>query len=301
MIEKGDERVDYIPGVSSTRLLDLPILDLKNDSHFLKRILHNFSCVREAKFLLFSSIYELETQTIDILKAEFPFPVYTIGPAIPYYKLGNNSPSSLGDSIELHHNYLQWLDRQPRNSVLYVSLGSFLSVSSAQMDEIVSGLNDSGVRFLWVVRGDETCRMKRACNNQGFVVPWCDQLRVLSHPSIGGFWSHCGWNSVQEGIFAGIPFLTFPLVADQKLNSKQIVEDWKIGWRMKKGLLTGNVVGRGEICRVMEKIMDLESEQVNEMRERAKELKEKCRLAIDINGSSDANISSFITSISHLM
>ncbi|XP_022730826.1 UDP-glycosyltransferase 87A1-like [Durio zibethinus] len=297
LLEKGDEQVDYIPGVSSTRLLDILPANFKEDSNsfFLKHMLDSFSWVRKAKYLLLASIYEIETKTVDTLKAEFPFPVYTIGPAIPL-KLGNNSVSSLGDS-EL--DYLQWLDRQPRNSVLYVSLGSFLSVSSAQMDEIAAGLNDSGVRFLWVVR-NETSRMKEACSDQGFVVPWCDQLRLLMHPSTGGFWSHCGWNSVQEAIFAGIPFLTFPLAADQMMNTKLVVEDWKIGWRLKKQFPEENLVARGEISWFVEKFMDLKSAEVKEMRERAKELQEKCQHAIDRNGSSDTSITSFISNISHI-
>ncbi|XVE58969.1 hypothetical protein DITRI_Ditri05aG0006200 [Diplodiscus trichospermus] len=274
LLEKGEEQVDYIPGVSPTRLLDLPPADYKegSNSSMLKQVLHCISM------------------------AEFPFPVYTIGPAIPYLELGNIPSSGLCES-EL--DYIQWLDRQPRNSVLYVSLGSFLSISGAQMDEIAAGLNDSGVRFLWVAR-DQASRMKEACSDQGLVVTWCDQLRVLLHPSTGAFWSHCGWNSVREGIFAGITFLTFPLVADQKLNSKLIVEDWKIGWRVKKHLQAEDLVARGKISRLVEKFMDSESAEVKEMRERAKELKQKCQHAIDRNGSSETNISSFIKDISHI-
>ena len=91
-------------------------------------------------------------------------------------------------------DYLNWLDHQPSMSVLYISLGSFLSVSCTQMNEIVTALNTSGVCYLWVVRG-EVSWLKEKCGDRGLVVPWCDQLKVLSHPSVGGFWSHCGWNS----------------------------------------------------------------------------------------------------------
>ncbi|KAK8645698.1 hypothetical protein V6N13_119521 [Hibiscus sabdariffa] len=78
------------------------------------------------------------------------------------------------------HDYLQWLDLQPKGSVLYVSMGSFLSVSAAQMDEIVAGVKDSGVRYLWVSRGDSS-RFEDSCGDQGLVIPWCDQLRVLCY------------------------------------------------------------------------------------------------------------------------
>ena len=56
----------------------------------------------------------------------------------------------------------QWLNSQPKGSVLYVSMGSFLSVSSSQLNEILAGVHDSGVRFLWVSRG-ETTLFKDGC------------------------------------------------------------------------------------------------------------------------------------------
>ena len=59
-------------------------------------------------------------------------------------------------------DYWRWSDNQPGKSVLYISIWSFLSVSSAQMDEIAGGLRDSGVLYLWVVRG-ETSRLKDCC------------------------------------------------------------------------------------------------------------------------------------------
>ena len=101
------------------------------------------------------------------------------------------------------------------------------------MDEIAAGLRNSGVRFLWVACG-EASRLKESCGDLGLVVPWCDQLKVLCHSSVGGFWTQCGWNSTLEAIFAGVPMLTFPLFMDQVPISRRIVEDWKIGWRVKR-------------------------------------------------------------------
>ncbi|GKV20726.1 hypothetical protein SLEP1_g30808 [Rubroshorea leprosula] len=261
-------------------------------------IMHAFSCLPKANYLLISSTYDLESQTVDVLRAKFSFPIFTVGPSIPYSKLeDNSSSSSCSKANEL--NYLDWLDKQPKYSVLYISLGSFLSVSSEQMDEIAAGLKNSRVRFLWVARG-EAARLKEACveDELGLVVPWCDQLRVLSHPAIGGFLSHCGWNSVQEGIFSGIPFLTFPIVADQNLNSKLIVDDWKTGWRMKKSCAMENLVTREEIAELVREFMDLQNDEGKEMRRRAKELKELCLHAIGGDGSLERSIKSFISNIS---
>ena len=294
---KGDERVDYVPGISSTRLVDLPFID-GNKQQMLQRIQKFIPWVTKAQYLLFTSTYELESQVIDVLKAKFSFPVYAIGPTIPFLDLAENFSQANSDDSDL--NYFEWLDCQPRSSVLYISMGSFLSVSSAQMDELAAGLRDSGVRFLWVARG-EACRLKEICGDRkGLVVPWCDQLRVLSHSSIGGFLTHCGWNSIQEGVFCGVPFLTFPIVMDQPQNSRLIAEDWRIGWRVKQDVEVDKLVSREEIAVLLQNFMDLGSEQVIEMRKRAIELQQICQRAIAQKGSSETNINAFLSILEYL-
>ena len=292
--ERGEERVGYIPGISSTRISDLPTVFSGDGQRVLNRILEMCSWVPKAHYLLFTSVYELEHEALDALKRKFSFPVYTLGPTIPYFNLGDESKVATTHS---DLNYMKWLDSQSKASVLYVSLGSFLSVSSAQMDEIAAGLRSSGVRFLWVGR-DKASQLQEGCGDGGLVVPWCDQLKVLSHSSVGGFWSHCGWNSTLEAVFAGVPMLTFPIFWDQVPNSKKIVEDWKIGWRVKREVGWQNLVTREEISGLVKRFMDLESIEVKEMRKRAKDLEEVCRGAIAKGGSTDTNLDAFLSHIS---
>jgi UDP:flavonoid glycosyltransferase YjiC (YdhE family) len=292
---QGNKRVDYVPGISSTRLADIPFVD-GNKQQILQGIQKNVQWVAKAQYLLFTSTYEHESQTIDVLKAEFPFPVYAIGPTIPFFDLAENISLASHDDSDL--NYLEWLDCQPRSSVLYISMGSYISLSSAQTDELAAGLRDSGARFLWVARG-ETRRLKEVYgDHMGLVVPWCDQFRVLSHSSIGGFLTHCGWNSTKEGVFCGVPFLTIPFGADQLQNSRLIVEDWKIGWRVKEDAGASSLVTREKIRGLVKNFMDLESDEVKEMRKRASEVQRICQLAIAEKGSSETNISAFVRDIS---
>ncbi|KAF6143496.1 hypothetical protein GIB67_029665 [Kingdonia uniflora] len=205
---------------------------------------------------MFTCYYHLDTEVTDALRALLPFLVYPIGPLIPHTDLAE-TPSNAP-------NYIQWLDSQPRKSILYISLGSFLSISSEQLEEIVAGVRSSGVRYLWVARGDAS-QVQEASGEMGLVVPWCDQLLVLSHPSIEGFWMYCGWNSTMEGTFAGVPMLTFPIFFDQVLNAKQIVDDWKVGMRAKE---SGNetVVKREDITTTVLRFMDLDGDESKEMR-----------------------------------
>ncbi|KAI3682508.1 hypothetical protein L1987_82538 [Smallanthus sonchifolius] len=261
-----DEIVDYIPGVPPIRVADL------------------VTCFN-------GKGKELEARAIDAFKSKLSIPVYAVGPAIPYFSLSDmqndqNAP-----------DYIKWLDRQPWASVLYISQGSFLSVSDAQLEEIIAGVHDSGVRYMWIARGDKTrFKYENGENDyKGLVIPWCDQLRVLCHGSIGAFWSHCGWNSTKEGAFSGVPMLTFPIFWDQVPNSKMIVEDWKMGKRVSIG--EGILVTREEISKLIRSFMDRESEKGKEIRKRAKEVEKICRQAT-VGGSAQIDIDSFISDIS---
>ncbi|KAI8005602.1 UDP-glycosyltransferase 87A2 [Camellia lanceoleosa] len=195
-----------------------------------------------AQYLLFTSIYKLESHIIDTLKSNLGIPIYSIGPTIHYYRLKESfSVTTTGHNNDI--NYVQWLDSQPKALVLYMSQVKFLG-------------------------GDK-----------GLVVPWCDQLKVLCHSSVGGFWSHCGWNSTKDGVFAGLPFLTYLIFSDQIPNSKTIVEDWKIGWKVRRGMgADEHLVTREEIAKLIQRFMDLESVEGKEMR-RAKELQQICKNA----------------------
>lgn len=286
--------MDQVSGLSSTHKADLRNVFEENDTRVMEIILDCISRVPKAHCLLFTSFYEFEPQMLDTLKLEFPFPIYPIGPAIPYFELEKEPQVANNDG----RNYQQWLNSQPAGSVLYISLGSFLSVSASQMDEIASGLQNSGVRFLWVARG-EAPRLKERCGEKGLVVPWCEQLKVLCHSSVGGFWSHCGWNSTLEAVFAGIPMLTFPLFLDQNPNSTLIVDDWKIGWRIKRTKVgTETLIVKEEISEIVQRFMDLSSSEGKQMRDRAKKLKENCHSAIGEGGSSHRNLDEFIRGIS---
>uniref|UniRef100_A0A7C9F147 Uncharacterized protein n=1 Tax=Opuntia streptacantha TaxID=393608 RepID=A0A7C9F147_OPUST len=294
--EKRKMKVDYIPGLPPTTIADLPTFFHGAGRELLHRVLEAISNANKAQCLLFTSVHELEEEAIHALKAKLPMPVYPIGPMIPYFNLQSNGICGGITNSDDDNSYFQWLDSQPRESVLYISQGSFLSVSSAQMDEIVAGIKDSGVRFLWVTRGD-CSRFRDGIGEFGCLVPWCDQLKVLCHPSVGGFWTHCGWNSTCEGVYAGVPMLTCPIFWDQVLNSKLIVSDWKMGWRAMNNDHKETLVTRHEIAQIVKKFMDSKADERKELVNRAKSLQEICRKAIEKGGSAASNLADFLREI----
>ncbi|KAH7557119.1 hypothetical protein JRO89_XS11G0050200 [Xanthoceras sorbifolium] len=283
--DHGDDIVDFIPEISSIRIADLPLVFMKNDQKSSVHVLPFKLEVSKLQYLLSSSIYEVEPQAFDILKAKFNIPIYHIGPLIPF-----------SSTCQQDLDYIEWLNSQPANSVLYISMGSIHSVSSAQMDEMVAGLKSSGVRYLWVAR-DDSSRLKDCCGDHGLMVPWCDQLGVFRHPAVGGFLTHCGFNSIMEAAFAGVPMLTFPLYWDQFPNSKLIVEDWQIGWRLKKEVGAEKIVTREAIVKTIQTFMDMNNNMRNELIKRAKQVQEILQAAIASGGSSDTDLNAFIKDI----
>ncbi|KAL6839238.1 hypothetical protein ACP4OV_030910 [Aristida adscensionis] len=131
---------------------------------------------------------------------------------------------------------IDWLDTRAAKSVVYLCFGSLTHVSEAQLRELALGLEASGKPFLWVVR-EKTWRpseeWKQRVGDRGMVVNgWAPQTAVLSHPAVGAFVTHCGWNSVLETVVAGVPVLTWPMFLEQFITERFVTEVLAIGVRL---------------------------------------------------------------------
>jgi hypothetical protein len=120
-----------------------------------------------------------------------------------------------------------------------------------QFQELALGLNLINRPFLWVVDQRNIDRAKNAfpdeSQGQGActkIVDWAPQTKVLAHPAVVCFISHCGWNSVTEGITNGVPFLCWPQFVDQFLDKSYICDEWKVGLGF--DLAENGLVLRGE-------------------------------------------------------
>lgn len=135
---------------------------------------------------------------------------------------------------------LSWLDAQPDRSVVYVAFGSIAVLNQEQFHELARGLELSRRPFLWVVRpglantANYPDGFLETVEKRGKIVTWSPQHRVLAHPAVACFVSHCGWkwNSLMEGVRNGLPFLTWPYFADQFINESYVCDVWKTGLRL---------------------------------------------------------------------
>ncbi|KAL4602017.1 hypothetical protein ACB092_10G023300 [Castanea dentata] len=227
---------------------------------------------------------------IDALKAIEKLNLVAVGPLIPPAYLDER------DSSNGSKDYMEWLNSKPESSVIYVSFRSISVLMKQQMEEIARGLLDCGRPFLWVIRAkengeEEKLSCKKELEEKGMIVPWCSQVYVLSHPSVGCFVTHCGWNSTLEGLFSGVPMVAFPQWTDQGTNAKLIEDVLKTGVKVTTNN-DGIVVG-DEIKRCLELVVG-DGEREKEMRRNAMKWKELAREAVNQGGSSYCNLKAFV-------
>ncbi|CAI9770644.1 unnamed protein product [Fraxinus pennsylvanica] len=85
-----------------------------------------------------------------------------------------------------------------------------------------------------------------------------------------------GQNSTNEAILASVPLLTFPILTDQVPNAKMIVEDWQIGWKVKREFEKKNLAKRDEIALLVQRFINSESRERKQLIEKAREIEQVC-------------------------
>lgn len=216
---------------------------------------------KEAAWNLGNNFAELEGEAVEAFQKEVGNFV-PVGPLLPELIMRGETltgGSTLSLSVwEEEAGCKEWLDEQKERSVLYISFGSIANMEEEQVEELVRGVENSGAPFLWAVRPDQggpaldclrrNLASQRQRHRQGLLVAWAPQVEVLTHKSVGGFLSHCGWNSVTESVSAGVPILAMPGgFAEQRMNAFYITNVWKIGLMLassstlKRGLVSQQI------------------------------------------------------------
>jgi len=66
---------------------------------------------------------------------------------------------------------------------------------------------------------------------------WAPQVLILEHEALGGFVTHCEWNSPLEVIITGVPMVIWPVSAGQFYNEELVTEILRIeGLMCRSGL-----------------------------------------------------------------
>ncbi|KAL9224265.1 hypothetical protein vseg_000321 [Gypsophila vaccaria] len=259
-----EDALASIPGLSNVHISDLPMGIVSGDLNApFSLMLHKMgTMLPKAKVVALNVFQELSPIVVNDLNSKLrllcvgPFPL-TCPPQVysdPY-------------------NCLEWLDQHEPKRVAYISFGTVATPPPHEMKAMAEALEVSGIPFLWSMndslRGDlPESFLERIQNDEKFgkIVPWAPQIKLLSHPSIGVFVTHCGWNSIMESISTGVPLICRPMLGDQKLNQRIIECELKYGVGIEGGCFTQS----GTID-VLNQV--LSSEKGQEMRKNVEELK----------------------------
>ncbi|XP_047976828.1 UDP-glycosyltransferase 76B1 [Salvia hispanica] len=287
---KMEEEVEEVPPL---KVKDMPVIEMYNAEDAYNNIAKMVEETKKASAVIFNTFQELEQPEIGRLNQQLESPTF----AIPFHKCFSAASSSL---LAQDMSSISWLDEQPPKSVLYVSFGSVAAMDGARLLEVALGLANSGSRFLWAVRpglvhGSEWLEMlpsgfSEATSGRGIIIKWAPQQEVLSHPSVGGFWTHCGWNSTLESICEGVPMICSPFFGDQFVNARYVSDVWRVGINLHKGLERG-----GTENAIRKLMVERDGE---EMRKRAMVLKEKIDAGLKMGGSTNRALDELINVIS---
>ncbi|XP_020172173.1 scopoletin glucosyltransferase-like [Aegilops tauschii subsp. strangulata] len=248
-----------------------------------------------------NSFHELEPDYVEHFRTTLGRRAWLVGPVA----LASKDMAKRGrpDNTEAHvtEGCLRWMDRKPAGSVVYVSFGTFTSFSPAELRELARGLDLSGKDFVWVISSGtgtdgsewmpEGFAELMARGDRGFIIRgWAPQTLILNHHALGGFMTHCGWNSALEAVSAGVPMVTWPRYADQFYNEKLIVEVLKVGVSIgakdfASPLEGHEVIGGEVIAGSIGRLMG-SGEEGDAVRKKAKDLSVKARSAMEKGGSS---------------
>ncbi|KAH7549911.1 hypothetical protein JRO89_XS13G0104300 [Xanthoceras sorbifolium] len=258
---------------------------------------------RDVNGIIVNTLSELEPYTINLLSGGLNPPVYTVGPVLQVE--GQSNPDS--DEAQ-SRKIMRWLDDQPESSVVFLCFGSKGSFSPLQVKEMATGLEQSEYKFLWSLRisppNNEVLVYNQSLNDdifpvgflerirgRGMICEWAPQVEVLAHKAIGGFVSHCGWNSILESLWYGVPIVTWPLYAEQQLNAFKMVKELGLAVEMRlDSRRDGDLVMANEIEKAVRRVMDGDSE----IRKKVKEMAEISRKSLMDGGSSFISIRQFI-------
>lgn len=227
---------------------------------------------------------------------------WAVGPLNPVVAISTSHP---------RHFASEWLDKQVPNSVVYVSFGTTTAMNDEQIKELAQGLKQSGQKFICVLRdadkGDifDEEGIRRVELPEGYeesvkqwgleLREWAPQLEILGHKAIGGFVSHCGWNSCMQSTTMGVPMGAWPMHSDQPRNTMLITEVLKVGIVVKEWERREETVKTSVVVEGLRRLMG--SKEGDAARKRAGEVGAAVRRAAGEGGVSRMELDSFIAHI----
>ncbi|KAK9130033.1 hypothetical protein Sjap_010520 [Stephania japonica] len=180
-------------------------------------------------FVLVRGCEEFDGEYIHLLHELYQKPVIPVG-LLPPRPIDRTSTRT--KEANWSDNFT-WLDKHSPRSVLFVGFGSEYKLSIDQVHELAYGLELADIPFIWALKKPEGINSSNLLPpgfqdrilDRGLVcLGWAPQLEILDHPAIGGCIFHSGWGSIVESLFYGHNLILLPMMADQGLNARLMVD-----------------------------------------------------------------------------
>ncbi|CAL9166791.1 unnamed protein product [Musa hybrid cultivar] len=225
-----------------------------------------------------------------------------------FFELEPSTLEALVDGVYEPHDCIKWLDEQPPASVVFLYFGSISAFSREQLKEMATGLESSGHRFLWSLRGTGDDLSLQEVLPEGFMErtegqglvwrSWAPQVEILSHAAVGGLVTHCGWNSCLGSLWHGVPMLEWPIHAEQHYLAFRLAREAGVALELTVDRTSsGNLVAGAELKRGVRSLMEEDTEEGKQVRRRAQEMKASCRRAVEEGGSSYTSLESLVNDL----
>ncbi|KAK9697214.1 hypothetical protein RND81_08G022000 [Saponaria officinalis] len=281
--EKGDEEdlLTSVPGLSKVRPSDLPMGIVTGDLNApFSQMLHKMgTMLPKAKVVALNVFQELSPVVVNDLNSKLrllcvgPFPL--------------TCPPQVYSDPE---NCLEWLDQHGPRKVAYISFGTVVTPPPHEIKALGEALEVSEIPFIWSMSESLRANLPESFVEKiqkdeklGKIVSWAPQIKLLGHPSIGVFVTHCGWNSIMESISTGVPLICRPMLGDQALNQRIIECELEFGIGIEGGSLT-----QSSTINALNQV--LSSERGEEMRRNVEELQKLAEESVQQGGSSFENL-----------
>nr|WAQ79834.1 iridoid UDP-glucosyltransferase [Gardenia jasminoides] len=297
-----ENTIDWIPGISSIQLKHLPTIIWTTNprDEFLEYLVNLMPWTLKGTAVILNTSEQLEHGILKQFSSMMDH-VYTVGPIhllLKEVQRDDHSTEAIQSNLwKEDDSCIEWLNSKKAGSVAYVNFGSITVMTEDQLAEFAGGLANSMQNFLWIIRPDLVNggpavlppEFLIATKDRGMLATWCNQELVLSHPSVGAFLTHCGWNSVFESLSAGVPMICWPFFADQQTNCLCCCSYWDVGMEI------DSTVNRKEVEKVVRELM--EGEKGKEIKKKTLEWKNKAEEAIKPGGSSYSNLDKMIEEV----
>lgn len=238
---------------------------------------------------------ELEGSFCDYISQQYQKHVFTTGPVLP------KEPQS----HDLDPSIAGWLEKFDSGSVVFCAFGSQLNLEKLQFQEILRGLELTGLPFLVSLKPPTGCESVDEAIPEGFEERnkgrgmvcrgWVQQTLILDHPAVGCFVNHCGFGSMWESLLSDKQIVLVPHLGDQILNTKLLVEELEVGVEVKKE--ENGWVSKERLCEAVRVVMDEESE----VRSLVKKNHDKWRGVLARNDFMDDYLDGFIRNLHDLI